>query len=388
MRYYYNRIGFLFCILTASIHVYSSGIFLGETAGEVVKDIKSTEIELPKLEQRITDNAAILSAEANYKLRKDLKQLEGSTSAQLAILTIKSLKGESIEYYANQVFNKTRLGQSDKDNGVLIVFAKEDRKVRIEVGYGLEEVLPDIICSRIIQNIMIPEFKQENYSAGIVHGAKWIINIIQDPEISQELQTDEDAQYDVFLGILLMLFPLFFVFLIGKALFDLGKKMVHVYYGLLTGKVSFNKTLRFIASKFIFSFVMTVFFLLPIIFIWVGYNIFRNTDPFAVNLISTFKILLYKNGLPPKPLLVLVGVVLLLVVVIPFFIAFLKKLFFKNEPFAFSHSKTDEKYIQEHLGSFNSFSSSDDNDSWDSSSDDDSFGGGGSSGGGGASGSW
>lgn len=134
--------------------------------------------EIPRLTSRITDTARLLSAETAGKLTELLKQHEQQTGNQIAVLTVSSLDGESIEGYATRVFESWKLGQKDKDNGVLLIVVPKDRMMRIEVGYGLEGTLTDLTSGRIIRNVMAPRFKEENYEAGITAGVEAMVQVL------------------------------------------------------------------------------------------------------------------------------------------------------------------------------------------------------------------
>lgn len=117
---------------------------------------------------RVEDQANILSPQFENRLDLLLKQYEDSTSNQIVVLTVPALGDVPIEDFSLRVAEKLKAGQADKDNGVLLLIAKNDRKVRIEVGEGLEGVLPDAICNQIIRNEIAPNFRQENYERGIL----------------------------------------------------------------------------------------------------------------------------------------------------------------------------------------------------------------------------
>lgn len=127
---------------------------------------------------RVHDDASVLSQQTVDQLEARLKQYEDSTSNQIAILIIPSLAGESIEDYTLRVAEKWKLGQQDKDNGVLLLIAIDDRKMRIEVGEGLEGVLPDAISNRIIRNEMAPNFRRNDYDAGVTSAINAMISAI------------------------------------------------------------------------------------------------------------------------------------------------------------------------------------------------------------------
>ena len=118
--------------------------------------------DIPYLSGRVTDNAEILNAETRRDLTALLAEHERATTNQVAVLTVKTLAGESIEDYANAVFRAWQLGRKDKNNGVLLVIAPQERRLRIEVGYGLEGTLTDLIAGRIIQNVITPRFKRNS----------------------------------------------------------------------------------------------------------------------------------------------------------------------------------------------------------------------------------
>ena len=129
-------------------------------------------LNVPALNRRVTDNAGIMNQNDINTLESYLENLENNTSIQIAVLTIKSLEGEDLASYSMKVCETWKLGQSGKDNGALLLVAYDERKVRIEVGYGLEGDLTDTKCGLIIRNVIIPEFKNGNYSRGIVQGVK------------------------------------------------------------------------------------------------------------------------------------------------------------------------------------------------------------------------
>ena len=122
---------------------------------------------VPYLTGRVVDEAEILKPATRSALADKLKAHEESTTDQVVVLTTRTLGGESVEEYANAVFNAWKLGQKGKDNGVLIVVVPGDHKMRIEVGYGLEGMLTDVQASRIIRNVMTPAFKANDYDGGI-----------------------------------------------------------------------------------------------------------------------------------------------------------------------------------------------------------------------------
>jgi uncharacterized protein len=142
--------------------------------------------EVPYLSGRVNDYGEILSAQTVSSLEALLKAHEDSTSNQVAVLTIASLDGETIEEYSIRVVDAWKLGQKGKDNGVLLLVARDDRKVRIEVGRGLEGDLPDITCGSIIRKQILPRFKEGDYNAGVTDGIQAILSAIRGSYVAEE----------------------------------------------------------------------------------------------------------------------------------------------------------------------------------------------------------
>ncbi|MGD9333120.1 MAG: TPM domain-containing protein [Desulfobacterales bacterium] len=135
--------------------------------------------DVPYLQGRVTDDAEILSPAAAERIGTLLKAHEKETADQVAVLTVTTLDGESVEDFARRVFEAWQLGQRDQDNGILVVVAPRDRRMRIEVGFGLEGRLTDLEAGRIIRNIMAPRFKAGDYDGGITQGVNAIIDQLQ-----------------------------------------------------------------------------------------------------------------------------------------------------------------------------------------------------------------
>jgi len=135
--------------------------------------------DIPYLQGRVTDDAEILSPAAIKRLSVLLEDHETRTTDQVAVLTITTLDGESIEAFALRVFEAWKLGQRDQDNGVLVVVAPQDRRMRIEVGYGLEGRLTDLEAGRIIRNVMTPRFKAGDFDGGVEQGVTAIVAQLQ-----------------------------------------------------------------------------------------------------------------------------------------------------------------------------------------------------------------
>jgi uncharacterized protein len=135
-------------------------------------------LDLPALTGRVVDQAGILEASTRTALTAKLADLEAKTTDQLVVATVRSLEGTSVEDYANRLFREWKLGQKDKNNGVLLLVAPNERKVRIEVGYGLEGTLTDARARLVIESSILPRFRGRDFPGGIVRGADEIIQIL------------------------------------------------------------------------------------------------------------------------------------------------------------------------------------------------------------------
>lgn len=123
----------------------------------------------------VNDFANLITSGDQNRLNIIIKNLKDQTTAEIAIVTIKSTDSEPIENYAVKLFEKWGIGQKGKDNGILVLVAVNDRNVRIEVGYGLEGAVTDAISRNIIETYFVPNFKQGNYSTAILSGVQAIV---------------------------------------------------------------------------------------------------------------------------------------------------------------------------------------------------------------------
>lgn len=132
-----------------------------------VTGISQNVIPPPNPPRLVNDYAGVLSKEQVAILEEKLVALDDSSSNQIAVVILKSLEGYEVQEYANKLFRSWGIGNKKTNNGVLILASIEDRKVWIEVGYGLEGAIPDVTASSIYRNEIVPEFKQQNYYRGI-----------------------------------------------------------------------------------------------------------------------------------------------------------------------------------------------------------------------------
>ena len=135
-------------------------------------------LSVPEMNGPVNDTAKIMRQRESLELTNYLNAINNDSGTQIAVLTIPSLEGESLEGYSMRVAEKWKLGQKDKDNGVLLLIAFKERKIRIEVGYGLEGVLTDAKSGIIIRNVIAPNFQDNDFGDGIIAGTKAIAGVL------------------------------------------------------------------------------------------------------------------------------------------------------------------------------------------------------------------
>jgi uncharacterized protein len=333
-----------------------------------------------KLTQYVTDSAFVLDNELKDSLEARLDSFHQKTTSQLALLTVKDMGGLPIENFAYDVFDFNKLGTKDKNNGVLVVFSKEDRKVRIEVGYGLEPYLPDAACSRIINGIMIPSFKEEQYDKGFKDGMDAILTLLEaqkpyeaNTEIKGEIKEESKEGFQIPFVVLYIILAVFFVvgYLLARRCDAIRIKHIKKFY---LGKYSISGALSSVLGNFTSLLVGFIFMFGPAL----GMAL---TSAESLNLEYSRIFLLFGGVL--GALIIFKFLLLPLVIV---------KLFLRQPiNIVWSETKEEKEEYKKYGGSSSDggYSSSrhsifDD----DSSSSSSSIGEGGSSGGGGASGSW
>ena len=137
------------------------------------------EVAVPPLKARVTDLTGTLSSAQRSALEERLAAFEARKGSQIAVLVVPTTQPETIEQYAIRVAEQWKLGRKGVDDGVLLLVAMKDRAVRIEVGYGLEGVLPDATANRIIDQYIVPRFKQGDFSGGISSGVERLIGVVE-----------------------------------------------------------------------------------------------------------------------------------------------------------------------------------------------------------------
>jgi uncharacterized protein len=170
-------------------------------------------LDFPPLTGRVVDQAGVMSVDSRSAVEAKLQDLEDKSGIQLVVATVKSLQGSDIETYANQLFRTWKLGQTQKNNGVLLLVAPAEHKVRIEVGYGLEGTLTDALSSVIISSAIVPRFKANDYSGGIERGVDGIISVLNGDttDWQPKVEVREEGPAQVFNALFPILFFLVFI---------------------------------------------------------------------------------------------------------------------------------------------------------------------------------
>ncbi|MGZ8153282.1 MAG: TPM domain-containing protein [Methylovulum sp.] len=140
--------------------------------------VASAQVDIPDLSRRVTDLTATLSAEQAEALENKLAAFEARKGSQIAVLIIPTTQPEAIEQFGIRLAEAWKIGREKTDDGVILIVAKDDRKLRIEVGYGLEGAIPDAIAKRVIAEIITPYFKSGDFAGGIDAGITQLIKLI------------------------------------------------------------------------------------------------------------------------------------------------------------------------------------------------------------------
>ena len=162
--------------------------------------------EKPQLETSVYDYINLLSESQKKNLEQKLIRYSDSTSTQIVMAIIRSTEGENITYLGAQWGQKWGIGQETKDNGILVLLAKDDRKIAINTGYGVEGSLTDAMSRRIIENVIIPQFKQDDYYGGLNNGADAIFQVLNG-EFQEDRTFDDNPgfPFEAFLPIIIFI---------------------------------------------------------------------------------------------------------------------------------------------------------------------------------------
>ena len=187
-------------------------------------------LEVPFLSGRVVDEAGILSPAAEEVLTRTLEELESSTGAQVAVLTIPSLGDEALEDYSLRVAETWKLGGAERDDGVLFLVARDDRKMRLEVGHGLEGAIPDVLAGRILDNLVRPPFRGGDFDGGVGAGVDAVAALIRGENAEAVVPPPAATGVPMPQGCAVMFFGTFFFLLVVlPLLFGRKKRRFRVF---------------------------------------------------------------------------------------------------------------------------------------------------------------
>lgn len=186
--------------------------------------------EVPKLKFWANDYTNTLSTGQLADLNNELKTFQDSTSNQVVFLMVRTLNNYPLEYYSMDVAEKNKIGTKEHDNGVLFLVVKNDRKMRIEVGYGLEGALPDALANSIIRNVIRPYFRNEQYYGGIKAGLDAIISAVKGEYTAVKQPKNEKRKTPI--GTILMIIFFILMFFLRGGRRGLGS---FIFYGGMLG---------------------------------------------------------------------------------------------------------------------------------------------------------
>ncbi len=195
-------------------------------------------VSYPVLKGYVTDDANIISPEYESQISRLISEIEKETTAEIAIVTVPSLEGIAKETYATELFERAGIGKKDKDNGLLILIALQEREYRVEVGYGLEGLIPDSSKVTLGTRILEPNFKEGNFGKGIYEALLAIQKILQGQNevLSQYSQRNYQQQVS---SLKLWIFIIFFILIIIMSIF--GRRRRYGFYPILIPGPRWNK---------------------------------------------------------------------------------------------------------------------------------------------------
>jgi uncharacterized protein len=206
------RRGFREKIRTRLLKVLSIAFVLWFFAGAVSL---ASALDVPPLRGRVNDYAGMLPADSARALEERLKQFERETTNQIVILTVPGLEGDALEDFSIRVAESWKIGQKGVANGAILIIAQKERKIRIEVGYGFEGVLPDAIVSRIIREVIAPRFKSSDYAGGIEAGIDSILKVTTGETLPAASRSQRRQSSGVSLALGALLMAALFALIIG-----------------------------------------------------------------------------------------------------------------------------------------------------------------------------
>jgi len=183
----------------------------------------SAEVQFPRLGSRVVDDAGMLSSSRRVQLNRLSEAHESATGNQVIVVTLPGLQGMAIEEYGYQLGRHWGIGQKGKNNGVLLIIAKAERQIRIEVGYGLEGQLTDAVASNIIYQVVRPAFKKGQFGQGIEAGARSIIQALGGEYVVKKQYRESRNKRPMGMGFVLILGVLYYLLPMLGGVLGLGR---------------------------------------------------------------------------------------------------------------------------------------------------------------------
>ncbi|HSD16958.1 MAG TPA: YgcG family protein [Thermomonas sp.] len=193
--------------------------------------------KIPAFDSPVVDTTATLDAATRQQLEQQALALQQRKGSQLQVLMIPSTQPEDIESYAVRAFESFKLGRKGIDDGVLLVVAKDDRKVRIEVGYGLEGAIPDIAAGRVIQEYMVPRFRQGDYAGGVVDATAQLVRLVDGEPLPEPVTTHSTGR-DSGDEWLFALFAAFMASLVARSMFGRMPAGLRILFTVIAGALA------------------------------------------------------------------------------------------------------------------------------------------------------
>jgi len=216
------------------------------------------EVPVPRLQARVTDLTGTLTPERRAAFESRLADLEARKGAQLAVLIVPTTGPETIEQYARRVLDEWKLGRKGVDDGALLLVAKEDRTLRIETQYGLEGVIPDAIAKRIIEEDIVPRFRQGDFAGGIDAGLGRMIGLVEGEPMPAPRRAQGISLGGLGDALPMLAFGVFFVGGLLRAIFGqfVGASVGGALVGFVVWLIAGSMVAAIVAGLFAFVFVL------------------------------------------------------------------------------------------------------------------------------------
>ena len=218
-------------------------------------------VRVPDISGYVTDQTGTLDQLEARTLENKLQNLQETKGSQIIVLLIPSTYPEEIEQFGIRVADTLRIGREGIDDGVILIVAKEDRRVRIEVGYGLEGAIPDAYAKRIIEQIIIPDFRDGQYYSGINHGVDALISLIEGEELplpeargGGEMADQQMPVFFIFILIMIVVLPVLKA-MFGQKMKSKGARVITFIVALVLGWLIINFVLGLVMAVFLTFFM-------------------------------------------------------------------------------------------------------------------------------------